>query len=572
MPETDLNDLAFSWSTLFVRSLYKEGIRHAVLSPGSRSTALTLAFSAHPGIEKHLAIDERSAAFMAMGMGKASGVPAVLVCTSGTAVANYYPAVIEATQSGVPLLVASADRPPHYRSVGASQTIDQLKIFGDYPVFFHEVGEPVTHANGRERLALAAHQAVYLSKEQKGVSHLNFAFSKPFEPSIEMLSQTEQENQDQLKAIQEVSYTSSGVTYLPDEFWSDLKASKRPLILVGPASSSQDLHFVNELALRLKAPVLAEPGSQVPSSANTIEGFDGFLRNKANHEILRSDLILRFGPLPVSKAIHLYLDSCTQVRQMVFGEKAKLPLDGSLSADQHIPINGAFHIPDFTGSAGNSWLHSWLQAEKDFKAERSELLEQASNLTDGFIFNKVSEATPQQAFTMLSNSFPVRDMSMFGHFGGKKMYANRGAAGIDGILSTTVGLSISSKAPGVLFIGDIAFLHDSNALLLAKEIQHPLVIVVINNGGGTIFRMLPVHKIQSKYERYFETPQTTDIQYLCQAHHIHHSKVSNPDQILPIFTKLIQEDGLHVIECKTDADYTMQQREQLWNFKVKPHS
>ena len=173
---------------------------------------------------------------------------------------------------------------------------------------------------------------------------------------------------------------------------------------------------------------------------------------------------------------------------------------------------------------------------------------------------------------MLSNSFPVRDMSLFGEFDGKEIYVNRGAAGIDGIISTAMGLSIKTGKAGYLMIGDIAFLHDTNALLQAKEVSQPLVIVVLNNGGGTIFRMLPVHQIKDKYTPYFETPQRTKIAALCRAHNIDHTLVSKPEQIIPTFDKLIEKKGVHVMECMTGADESMQQRHTLWNFKFKNDS
>ncbi|NIV13412.1 MAG: 2-succinyl-5-enolpyruvyl-6-hydroxy-3-cyclohexene-1-carboxylic-acid synthase, partial [Aliifodinibius sp.] len=174
---------ALQWTNTFFRALYKYGIEHVVVSPGSRSTPLTLAVASNPHIQKHVILDERSAAFTALGIGKATNIPAVLVCTSGTALANYYPAVIEARQSGVPMVLATADRPPHLRATGANQAIDQLNMFGDYPVFFHEVGEPKPNKKDLKRLTILAQQSVSISREKRGPVHLNFPFRKPLEPT-----------------------------------------------------------------------------------------------------------------------------------------------------------------------------------------------------------------------------------------------------------------------------------------------------------------------------------------------------------------------------------------------------
>lgn len=568
MLENEPQNSAFYWSTTFVRALYEQGIEQVVISPGSRSTSLTLAFSAHSGFKKHMAIDERSAGFLALGIAKSTGVPTVLLCTSGTALANYYPAVIEATHSGVPLIILSADRPPHYRGLGASQTIDQQKIFGHYPVFHHEVGEPDSSDRSHKRLKLAAVQAVQMAVERSGVSHLNFPFSKPFEPDPDYLSQVEFENEKRSRKPlptyeQEIDSMKMGET-----FWSDLISAEKPLIVVGPTSKSDQLDFITPLARALNAPILAEPGSMVPSSLHTIQGFDGFLRNPDNWEDLKADLILRFGQQPVSKALNTYLDKQADSMQISFMNPNQW-IDGTLSSGKQIILKAPLKISEVSGVAAKSWLKSWKDSEKAFKTFREEQLHPSTPISDGYVFSKILETQPKKSFIMASNSFPVRDISLFGEFDGKEIYVNRGAAGIDGITSTAIGLSIAQDKPGILFTGDIAFLHDTNALLLAKKVKQPLVIVVLNNGGGTIFRMLPVFQLKEKYTPYFETPHSVKIAALCRAHNVDHTLVSRPEQIVSTFENLINQKGLHVMEVMTGPDESMSQRHALWNFKVK---
>ncbi|MEX0722948.1 MAG: 2-succinyl-5-enolpyruvyl-6-hydroxy-3-cyclohexene-1-carboxylic-acid synthase [Gracilimonas sp.] len=567
MQENEPQNVAFYWSTLFVRSLFEEGVQHVVISPGSRSTSLTLAFSAHSGFTKHIGIDERSAAFMALGLAKATGKPAALVCTSGTALANYFPAVIEASQSGTPLIILSADRPAHYRGLGASQTIDQLKIFGNYTVFFHDTGEPDTHDRSQKRLKLAAAQAVQQAVEKNGVAHLNFPFSKPFEPDIKFLKQVEFENEKRSRKLSPKYAKEPGVIKMGEIFWSDIISAEKPLIIVGPTSPADHLDFITPLARALEAPIIAEPGSKIPTSRHTIQGFEGFLKLPKNQDELEADLILRFGHQPVSKAVNQYLDRSSEVMQISF-MNPNLWIDGSLSSHKQIRLDAPLNIPEITGSADKGWLKKWKKTEKDFKVFREDHLHPSTPITDGYVFSKITETQPKKSFVMLSNSFPVRDMSLFGEFDGKEMYVNRGAAGIDGVISTAVGLSVSCDKPGILMIGDIAFLHDTNGLLLAKEVNQPLVIVVLNNGGGTIFRMLPVHKIKDKYTGYFETPQKAKIAALCRAHNIDHTLVSRPEQIISTFDTLIEKKGVHVMECITGADESMEQRHALWDFKL----
>lgn len=567
MPENDSQNLAFYWSTLFVRSLFEEGVRNVVISPGSRSTPLTLAFSAHPGISKIIAVDERSAGFIALGQAKASGIPSVLVCTSGTALANYTPAVFEATNSGVPMIVASADRPNHLRGVGASQTIDQIKVFGTQPVFFHEAGEPNSSPNKQKRIEVAAKQAVEHSLSYHGVSHINFAFDKPFEPEADFLKMIEAENLNHSKRSKTDYSQSTGNSELGEKFWSQLISAERPLIVVGAQSGNEDLSFITPLARALSAPIIAEPGSNIANSRHIISGYSGFLKDSEYREKFIPDLILRFGSFPVSKGVQQLLADCEHIHQIAFCNPG-LPNDGDVPASQSIHLKSELEIPDINGNADSKWLSDWKKTSKKFNVFLIDQIHPKTPLTDGYIFKEAGELLPKKCFTMLSNSFPVRDLALFTNFSGQEIYVNRGAAGIDGIMSTTIGLSSILDKQGVLFIGDIAFLHDINAFMSAKEIASSLIVVVLNNGGGTIFRMLPVYKFKQKHEQYFETPQDVRIVSLCRAFHIDHTLVSKPEQFAPAFEGYVDKPGIHVIECITDADDSMIERHKLWNFSL----
>ena len=565
MQVNDPQNLAFYWSTLFVRTLYEEGVRNVVISPGSRSTPLTLAFSAHPGFHKTIAIDERSAAFIALGQAKALGKPSVLVCTSGTALANYAPAIFEATNSGIPMIIASADRPPHLRGVGASQTIDQLKIFGDQTVYFHDAGEPSSHFQKLKRIETAAKQSYFYSTSQSGVAHINFPFNKPLEPDAEFLHEIEDENSRHVRRTNTDYNLEQGDTTLGEKFWSQLVSSERPVIVVGPLNKHQEIPFILPLAKILKAPVLAEPGSNIPNSKHLISGYAGFLRNDDIRDGLTPDLIIRFGAAPITKAGQTFLEANSDAIQIHFTHST-IWQDGDVAPVKHIPIPANLQIPDITGAAQSTWLKSWKKVEKNFKLYREGEIKPSTPLTDGYVFTSLTKLLPKKHFTMLSNSFPVRDMALFGNYYDKELYVNRGAAGIDGIISTTIGLSQVLDKAGVLFIGDIAFLHDANALLSKEYINRPLVIILLNNGGGTIFRMLPVYKLKEKHRTYFETPQSVRIVSLCRAYSVAHTLVTRPEQLITAFELAIEKNGIQVIECLTDADDSMLERHKLWNF------
>ncbi len=564
MQESDPQNLAFYWSTLFVRTLFEEGVRNVLISPGSRSTPLTLAFSAHPGFTSRVVLDERSAAFMALGQAKATGKPSVLVCTSGTALANYHAAVEEATASGLPMIIASADRPPHLRGTGSSQTIDQIKIFSS-AVFFHEAGEPADKKQPLERVKTAARQAVHYAVQRSGVAHVNFPFSKPLEPAADYLQTIEKENTAHSRQAHADYDQETGTTRLGEKFWSELVAAEKPILITGPEEHFRSTETVSALARALNAPVLVEPGSNVASSKYTITGYSGFLRNTDVLGELEPDLILRFGSSPVSRSISNYLEYYSGVPQISFAHH-ELWRDGDYAPSRYVRLQGELEIPDITGNASSSWLKRWKKLEKQYKTFLDDHVQPSTPLTDGYIFNQLDNLIPRKSFVMLSNSFPVRDMALFTNYDGRDIYVNRGAAGIDGIISTTIGLSQCLKKPGVLFIGDLAFLHDVNALLSSNYVDQPLVIVILNNDGGTIFRMLPIFKLRNKYQDYFETPQNVRIASICRGYQVGHSLVSRPEQLIQAFEEVIERNGIHVIECMTDADESMTERQKLWNF------
>lgn len=569
MPERNPQNLNVYWAANLVRALFQLGLREVVISPGSRSTPLTLAFAAHPGFRKHIAIDERSGGFLAMGLGKATGIPACLVCTSGTAVANYFPAVIEASQSGIPMIVLSADRPPHLRGIGASQTIDQVKIFGDYPVFFHEAGEPKNHTEALQRLRLAARQAVELAVTKPGVSHINLAFSKPFEPTAEYLEALEKANEKDSRGSFQTPLPPEHITHLNHKLLTRISSAEFPVIIAGSSLRGKLPSTIVELAKKLNAPVLVEPGSNIANSKHTITGFDGFLRNPDIAAQLKPDLILRFGRDPISKALAQYIQRYAEVEQIRFFQ-GHHPTDESLTAPQFIQIGLDIHLEGINPTSEHKeWMQHWRRIQKKFSTFREAQMYPSSPLTDGYIFYQLSSLIPKNAFTMLSNSFPVRDMALFGNYDGKEIYVNRGTAGIDGILSTTIGLSLSLDKAGVLFIGDIAFLHDSNALMNLKGLNQPLLIFVLNNGGGSIFKMLPIHAFRRKYAHYFETPHQVSLASLCKAHKIPYTLLTRAEQVIPVFEKNIEVGGAHIFECITDSEDSMELRRILWNYNPK---
>lgn len=550
------------WASTLIRSLYANGVRHAVISPGSRSTPLTIALSLHHGIKKHVLLDERSAAFMALGIGKESGRPAVLVCTSGTAAANYYPAVIEAKESGVPMVVISADRPPNLRGIGSSQTTDQLKLYGDHSVFFHEVGETKSDDTDFKRLTFAGEQAVADSIRIGGTAHLNMPFRKPLEPTSEQMDREVSENSKQLEQELNLDPVHHQTVHPGEQLSTLINESKKPLIIAGPANPGQSLaNHVQKFADRLNAPIIAEPGSGVDGN---ILRYDQFLRDESVRKELQPDLILRFGDQPFTKSMLTTLADWSNVDTIHFSARDDWQ-DSEMARMHFIPLqqNDELDPEPIKPKTDKSWQNVWQKLERSSQETLTRCLDSTKPLTDGHLFSHISRQLSDSWRVMISNSLPPRDMALFGKFS-THQFVNRGTAGIDGILSTAIGISSSSGAPTCCIMGDLAFLHDSNALLALQNVEQPFVVVVINNGGGNIFRMLPVYRQDKEtYSRYFETPQNVQIQKLTEAHGIHYRRIESIGDLEQFYLSNLGKTP-QVIECVTDSDESMILRNKLW--------
>ena len=563
MTDSQAGNAAFRWATTFLQSLQQYGVQHVVLSPGSRSTPLTLAAASNDQLQKHIILDERSAAFTALGIGKATNRPAVLICISGTAVANYYPAVVEARQSGVPMILATADRPPYLRATGANQAIDQHNIFGDYPVLFHDVGEPRLDDKDLNRLSMLGQQAVYTSQEKRGPVHLNFPFRKPLEPEKKIF---EKDNATPSNHNLPKRSANSFSINLSKDLKNDISLSEQPLIIVGPLAPNDNTTCIAQLADRIHAPIISE--SAIDHN-NTIRWFSGFLRNENLRAELNPDLILRFGFQPTSKSLECGLTNWSPDNHYHFASTSQWQ-DATFSRAERVAWMGnAIQIDEIESKSHPDWIKKWKTFEKEFDKYVDQSFKQEAKLTDGAIYHTFTSQIPPDHFISVSNSFPARDIHLFGKQSARlSLFQNRGASGIDGITSTAIGLSLGLDQPGILFTGDLAFLHDTNTLLNHNKLEQSLTVIVINNAGGNIFRMLPVKEYEEHFTTYFETPQSVNIQQLTGAYDIPYlgiddlSGLRNVD--LQQWSK--KHSGLSVIECQTDADASMKLRKKLWDF------
>jgi 2-succinyl-5-enolpyruvyl-6-hydroxy-3-cyclohexene-1-carboxylate synthase len=502
--------------------LQRCGMRHAVTSPGSRNAPIALTLAAAPGIEAVSVIDERSAGFVALGMAKASGRPVAVTCTSGTAAANLHPAVVEAWEARVPLIILTADRPPELREVGAGQAIDQIRLYGSSVKWFVEVG---THPAGRETAihhrALGCRAYWTAAGGRPGPVHLNVALREPLAPEQEDLAADDWAGRADGRPWTELREHASA-PHAADihELADRIAATPRGAIVCGPVAED-----IAEPATRLAAqagwPLLADPTSGVRCGehdrSHVIAHYDVLLRADGFSSQHRPELVLRIGDTPTSKPLRAWLAGARQVlidphagwheptrrAELILASAAAPTLDALASAIEMRSV-----------ARDSGWLGSWREGDELVPAALSE----SPEAFEPRLAAALERELPDPALLWVSSSMPIRDVEAYFPASPKRIrvLANRGANGIDGVVSSALGAAITTGLPTWLLIGEIALQHDVGGLLAARRAGVRLEIVCFDNGGGAIFDFLPVaeHADRVAYEQHIATPTTTDLEAL----------------------------------------------------------
>nr|MCU0793676.1 2-succinyl-5-enolpyruvyl-6-hydroxy-3-cyclohexene-1-carboxylic-acid synthase [Opitutaceae bacterium] len=482
------------WSSVAAETLFRAGVRHAVISPGSRNTPLTFALVAHPGIATTPVLDERSAAFFGLGIAKRTGAPVVLLCTSGTAGANYLPAVVEARESGAPLLIITADRPPELRDCASGQTIDQQKLFGSFVTFYHELAVPEPRIELLRYLRQTLRHAVARALAS-GPVHLNSPFRDPL-PPIEDTTARPLAASVAWEEFFTLPGSTSGKPAVPAALPADFIRSRGVIVCGG---GGYDAGSVATLAARIGWPILADALSPLrlrrpaDSGAVIVAAYDAILRDERATSALRPEAVLILGEIPTSKVLRAWLTACD-------APTVHLAL---VSADSSAAVSDP------------AWTARWQHAEAAAQAALDAGLAAQPAFEGGYV-RALASALGRDHTLFVASSMPVRDLEYLAPVrpDGPRVLANRGANGIDGTLSTALGVA-HDGAPAVLLTGDLAFLHDTNGLLVAAKLRGSLVAVVVNNAGGGIFGHLPVAAFNPPFEEYWATPQTVDLAALC---------------------------------------------------------
>ncbi len=573
------------WTETFANELVSNSIKYVCISPGSRNTPLTLAFANNKNIKSYILVDERSCAFFALGLAKSSGTPVTLVCTSGTAAAEFYPAVVEAYQQRVPLIVCTADRPPELRGVGANQTINQNNLYKNHIRWFADVGLPEPTLKGIKHIKATAGKAVSESfVRSKGPVHLNFPFRKPFEPESytdeisKDLFNFAQKNDDRGKNFPEAKDTKK----IKNEKWfrqiaGQILKSKKALIIAGPENYNAKFPAgVTNLAKKLSCPIIADGSSNIRFGSHNkdyiISNFDAFLRSEPFAKKIKPDLILHFGRTITSKALDTFLENCEAARYMIndFGDWFD-PSNKALGAFDCKPflfcekMNELLEEKEFQ-ILPDRWINNFLNADKITQRVKSHVIENSKALNEARITSEILSLIPNDSQIMLSNSLPVRDFDSFAQNSEKQItvFNNRGASGIDGITSTALGIRAGNKRPTVLITGDLAFYYDLNGLLAAKKYSLPLIIILVNNNGGGIFEILPISNYGKIFREFFLTPHDLDFSHFVKAFGGNYKKVKSWSDFRTSFKNSFKQKKFTVIEIQTNAAKSLRLRKKFW--------
>ena len=534
-PVLDSHDLI----TAFVDELARCGVSHACTSPGSRDTPLVLPLARHPRLRAYSHIDERASGFFALGIAKATGRPVAITATSGTAAANLAPAVIEASEARVPLIVLTADRPPELRESGAGQTIDQIKLYGDAVRWFFEVGN---HDVTDERIAwiraVACRACAKATGERPGPVHLNWPLRDPLVPDG---VRRPRGGRPSGRAWAAVHGGAPRGARLSDH----IVAPARGVIVAGREDAGL-APAVPALALAAGYPLLAEPLSGARRGAAAVAHYDLLLRDGDFAQAHAPEVVIRVGDLPTSKPLRTWLQGLGGARQILVDPQLAWQDPASVV---ELVLAADPRLLEPPPPADPAWLASWRAADAAAAGAIERTL--GEELSEPNVARTIAAVLPADATVFVAASMPVRDLESFWPVldAGPRALSNRGANGIDGTLSSALGVAAVSGGRVVALIGDVAFAHDIGGLLAASRLKLSLTIVLINNGGAAVFDYLPIADAADVYEEHIATPTGLDFEQAARLYGFRHER---PQTLAQLRELLAQPAGATLIEVRTD--------------------
>lgn len=548
-----------------VAGLVQAGVEDIVISPGSRSTPLAYAFASTEQLNVYRQVDERSAAFFAVGLAKATTKPVVLLCTSGTAAANYYPAIIEAKYARIPLIVITADRPHELREVGAPQAINQVHLYGDHVKW--SVDFPIPDAAKQTLPFIERHvaRALHIANTAPfGPVHLNVPFREPllidFKEQLSEMSfrkSLHSELAPSIASIQELS--------------AILKNTEQGMIIIGELPLRTNVAYLWSFIRQLKWPVLVESLSNMRTNIPedcleyVISTYDAILKSDIFSERVIPQTVIRFGAQPVSKFLNNFIIKSIPENYIIVDEDPMFRDAASVSSHfLHAAIGSWLEQLNVQNNEFDvTYLAEWQDAEDLATEYISHYADGA--IDEGAMVSRLLEYIPDGSDLFVSSSMPIRDIDTFLLKTAKdiRIFANRGANGIDGIVSTALGFSAGSERPCYLLIGDLAFLHDISGLTATRYQDCQLTIIVMNNDGGGIFSYLPQASVEQHYEDLFGTPTALEFEQIASMYEINYAQVETLEELYEKFV-YVPNNALRLIEIFTDREENVYAHRALW--------
>jgi 2-succinyl-5-enolpyruvyl-6-hydroxy-3-cyclohexene-1-carboxylate synthase len=550
------------WAYLIVEELVRCGVDFFCVAPGSRSTPLVAALAANDKARSFIHFDERGTAFAALGYARATRRPAAWITTSGTAVANGLPAVVEAATDGVPMILLTADRPPELRQTGANQTIDQPDIFGDYVRWRFDLPAPDPSIDPAMVLTTVDQAAYRASRSPQGPVHLNLMFREPFLPEDEEDLSAPSSWMKSDEPYTRYAATKSAVDKMDiDHLWAALRPARRGLVVAGRLASRKQGEAVMRLADALGWPLLPDVGSQVRlGNKNVVAHFDALLASDSFAGAHAPEAVLHVGGRALSKRLEQFLarsrpDPYVVVRENPFRLDPAHRVTHSVEAD----------VVDFCAAlvraasedspvADAAWTAEWREVSEETGLHLDELFSATEELGEPLVARVVSRNVPPDHGLVVASSMPVRDLDTYAATGGAPVpvAANRGASGIDGTVATTAGFARGLGRPVTLLIGDLALLHDLNSLAMLRDLH--VVVVVLNNDGGGIFSFLPVASQREFFEPFFGTPQGLSFEHAAAMFGLEYEDPKTVPEFAEAYGSACARDSSTLIEVKTDRE------------------
>ncbi|HEY6566485.1 MAG TPA: 2-succinyl-5-enolpyruvyl-6-hydroxy-3-cyclohexene-1-carboxylic-acid synthase [Actinomycetota bacterium] len=566
--ELNLGDLSLACAWALVDGLVRGGVRDACLSPGSRSTPIALALARHPSIQLHVHLDERSSGFFAVGLANASRRPVIIACTSGTAAAEFLPAIVEASRSRVPLLALTADRPPRLRGTGANQTIDQVGLYGGYVRECLDL--PVPETPGQEAWwAQSALQALEATRSDPvGPVHLNCPFDEPLTPSPGATLPPPNDDPLELPRRAEAALTDEEADRL-----AGMVSGARGAVVIGgwPGDLTGEASYWSQ---SLGWPVIAEPtGGGARRPEESLAAGQTVLGDMAWVGRHRPDLVIQVGATPTSRATQAFIAGA---ERLIVADRWHPDSDPDRQASWRLAVDADVLREALERQrlrpADDDWTRAWADADRAARSALDRFLDGVDEPFEPRIARDIAAWIPERGTLFVGNSTPIRDLDLaMAPRDGLRVMANRGASGIDGLVSTALGIASAgprsgpadtTPGPTVALLGDLSVQYDIGALLWAGRAGVDLVVVVVANGGGEIFSLLPQRQLP-EHRELFVTPHQVDLASVCAAADVGYAQLDQAAALTPALDDAVRAGGLQVVEVVVDPVRALELRTEL---------